>query len=81
MFDGHKLYKIGNSWCFDLTEFVGYKVEQTNGVVKSFEKAFIVKKDTKENTFKFDKKIATPLGVMRKSTVIIDNYLKEALVS
>lgn len=79
MFNGHKLYKIGKEWVFDLTEFIGYKVVHENGIVKSYEKAFTVIKSN-DDTFKFNKKKPTPVGVMRKSDIIIRDYMREALV-
>ena len=41
MFDGHQMYKIGNDWVFNLTEFIGYKVkvDKNNGTVLSYKKA------------------------------------------
>ena len=53
MFDGHRLFKIGNNWVFDLTEFIGYKVTQEDGVIKTYEKAFTVTKSNSDNSLSF----------------------------
>lgn len=80
MFDGHRLFKIGNNWVFDLTEFIGYKVTQEDGVIKTYEKAFTVTKSNSDNSLSFKKKTLIPAGVMRKSDLIIRNYLKKVTV-
>lgn len=80
MFDGHRLYKIGDEWVFDLTEFIGYKVIQNGDRVESFERAYTVKKNKDRKDYEFKKLLTVPVGVMRKTTTIIKDYLSEALI-
>ena len=79
MFNGHQLYTIGEEWVFDLTEFIGYRIKIKNSKVQSYERVFTVKRD-KSYGYKFDKQTAIPLGVMRKSRMIIENYMRDALI-
>ena len=79
-FQGHRFYKIGNNWIFNLTEFVGYKVEVRDGKVEQFEEAFRVIKSEDHTDYNFQREMPIPLGVMRKSKSIIEDYLKEALI-
>ena len=81
IFDGHKLYKIGNGWVFDLTEFVGYKVKWKGAEIESFHKAFTVTKSSDNKTYEFIKIDTIPVGVMRKAKKIIEEYLREAMIN
>lgn len=81
MFEGHRLYKIGNDWVFDLTEFIGYKVNVEGSKVESFEKAFTVKRSEDNKSYKFTRAVPIPVGVMRKAKTIIEDYLREALLN
>lgn len=80
MFEGHKMYKIGSEWVFDLTEFIGYKVKVEDGIVLDYKEAYIVYYDKDSNTYEFKKFMDVPLGVLRKTRNIIEYYFKEALI-
>lgn len=80
MFEGHIIYKIGNDWIFDLTEFIGYRVYVNEGEVENFTKAFTVTKSA-DGDYLFEKIIEIPVGVMRKTTKIIENYIREAMIN
>lgn len=81
MFNGHQLYIIGEEWVFDLTEFIGYKVKKNGDNIESFNKAFSIVKSPDHSDFHFKREETIPLGVMRKSKNIIENYLKEAMIN
>lgn len=81
VFDGHRLYKIGNHWVFDLTEFVGYKVKWKDDEIESFSKAFTVTKSSDNKTYEFSKIETIPVGIMKKAKKIIEEYLKEAMIN
>ncbi len=80
MFDGHKMYKIGNDWVFNLTEFIGYKlkVDKNDGTVISYTKAFKLTKTP--DGYSYDKYMSVPVGVLRKAIKIVENYQKEAFL-
>ena len=80
-FEGHRLYKIGNDWVFDLTEFIGYRITSINGEVKSYDTAFRVRLDSDNMHYSFERYTTIPVGVMRKTKEIIENYMKEAMIN
>lgn len=80
IFDGHKMYKIGNEWVFNITECTGYKVYIEDGQVQSFMKAFKVNRSKDGGHYTFERYMDVPAGVLRRATAIIDKYLREALV-
>lgn len=79
-FDGHQLHKIEKNWLFDLTTFIGYLVELEGDKVVGYKKAFIAIKDSKSDTYSFDKIIDTPIRILRKVVNIIQKYRREALL-
>lgn len=79
-FEGHQFKKIGGSWVFDLTTFIGYRVILDNNSVIDYEKSYMAIRDNKSGTISFDKFRSVPLGILRKTTEIIDNYRKEAFL-
>lgn len=82
MFDGHVMYKICDNWIFNLTEFIGYKIKtKQNGQVESYTKAYKLNKEETNEYYYYDKYISVPVGVLRKSMDIVENYNKEALLN
>lgn len=80
-FDGHDICKINSNWIFDLTTFTGYKIHTKNGIISKAEKAFKIRDDNQKIKFKFTYYLdRVPIGVLRKSTKVIENYYKEALL-
>lgn len=81
MYDGHHLIKIcGDTWVFDITEFLGYKVklEKDNKTVKSFELAFSVIEDGKQLVF--EKHLKVPAKILKRTVDIINQYEQEAFL-
>mgnify|MGYP000941603742 CR=1 FL=1 len=80
MFEGHQLYKIDDEWVFNLTEFTGYRVNvnKEDNTVISYDKAFRLIKTL--NDYSYDKYMSVPIGVLRKSINIVENYQKEAFL-
>lgn len=79
MFEGHQLYKIGNGWVFDLTEFIGYKVK-LDGMDKvvGYQRAFKITKTS--DGYMHNKYISVPSGIIRKSLAVVKNYKREAFL-
>ncbi len=80
-FKGHTLYKIDNNWVFDLTTFIGYKVDlNDSGDVKRYQKAFIAVFKKENYSYTFDKIIHVPIRVLRRVINVIQAYRREALL-
>lgn len=81
-FDGHQIYKIGNDWVFDITEYIGYRVLKDDcGQVTSYDKAFYLEKSNNGKKTKFIQCLDVPVGVMRKAAKIVDIYCREAFIN
>lgn len=80
-FEGHALYKIGKSWVFDLTTFIGYHVSvDDSDKVESYQKAFMVIYNNSIGSYSFDKYTTVPTRVLRRVVDVIQKYRKEALL-
>ena len=82
-FKGHQMYRIDDHWVFDMTTFIGYKVETAginNDTVTSYSKAFVVSRSDDTSAYTFDKMVKVPIKILRKTVNIINNYRKEALL-
>lgn len=79
MFDGHKLHRLGKNWFFDLTTFIGYKVEfGEDGRVVGYSDTYkVVEEDVGLNVLKYDK---VPLGIIRKSYGVIEDFRRRAYI-
>ena len=77
MFAGHEFIKIiTDTWVFDLTEFIGYKVELNNdNTVKSYEKAFQVVEG--DNGYEIDKFIKVPTKILKETLNQIKKYIED----
>lgn len=80
MFEGHKLCRIDNTWVFDLTEFVGYRILIEDEKVVGYKKVFVVKMDRDYSSFEFEKMGTVHFGVMRKTKKLIQQYFREAFI-
>lgn len=77
MFQGHQFIRICNdSWVFDLTEYVGYKVKlDSDGNVINYKEAYEVIVINDEIIF--NKIIRTPLKVLKETLNVIEKYAEE----
>lgn len=80
-FSGHDLYKINKNWLFDLTTFVCYKVWNKGGKIIKAVKCFKVIDKNRDANFEYVKYTDdVPMAIYRKSSIIIKDYYKEALI-
>lgn len=77
MFKGHNFIKIINgNWVFDMTEFVGYKVDIDNKTKKfNYTKAFTASL-TEENNVEFKKFLGIPIKVLKETNRVINKYVQ-----
>ena len=77
MFEGHQFIKVcGDTWVFDFTDYVGYKVTlcEDKQTVKKFEVAFKVYTNTGcEGQLVFDRYIAVPVRILKETVKLIKN--------
>lgn len=80
-FLGHQMYTIYKNWLFDLTTFTGYKLTFENNKIISYEKAFSLQDIDNNGKFEVTKFIDNiPVGIIRKSQVIVGIYYKRTFV-
>lgn len=82
-FDGHDLYIINNNWSFDLTTFTGYRTwKNRKGQITAIKEAFKIIDRDRDGKFNYNRLIEPiPMGILRKSEDIINNYYSKALVN
>ena len=76
MFTGHNFVKVvNNEWVFDITEFVGYKVEfDSSGKVTGYKKAF--KAECKGNSeISIERYEEIPVKVINQVKSLISVYV------
>lgn len=73
-FTGHKLIIINKSWCFDITEFIGYKTKVSDNNVTEYTKAFVVQNNIDNLTFIKEIGIVIPAYILKKVEKIINGY-------
>lgn len=81
MFEGHRLHRVGKNWFFDLTTFIGYKVELgADGRVMRYSDTFKIVEESGSglNVLKYEK---VPLGIIRKSYRVIEDFRRRAYLS
>ena len=82
MWDGHQFIKVcGDTWVFDITEFLGYKVvlAKDKKTVKEFKLAFTAMSYDKQIVF--EKQIGVPAKILKETANIIEKYEKEAFIN
>lgn len=82
MYYGHHFIKVcGDTWVFDITEFLGYKVvlNKDKQTVKEFKLAFTATSYNKQIVF--EKHIGVPAKILKETVNIIENYEREAFVN
>jgi len=81
MFEGHRLHRLGRNWFFDLTTFIGYKVELgADGRVVGYSDTFriVEERGLGLNVLKYEK---VPLGIIRKSYGVIEDFRRRAYLA
>ena len=78
MFEGHKFVKlILDSWVFDFTEFIGYKVTTGKDTkVNNYRAEFKASLDADDcRNITFEKSESVPVKVLKEAYNIIQNYV------
>lgn len=80
--DGHDLFIINSHWLFDLTTFIGYRTwKNKEGKLTDIKEAYRIIDNSSESNREYIYTTSLdniPVGVIRKTYKIIDNYYSSA---